>query len=61
MSEVSSKLSYSTAITVEGYLRSQTLKQVTGVMISFNPLVHSVLLKGRYKKLDVRKSHSIFK
>ena len=26
-----------------------------------NPLVHSVLLKGRYKKLDVRNRHSIFK
>jgi len=31
------------------------------LMIAFNPLVHSVLLKGRYKKIDVRKRHSIFK
>jgi len=30
-------------------------------MSTVNPLVHSVFLKGRYKKLDVRKSHSIFK
>ena len=30
------------------------------MLLLFNPLVHSVLLKGRHKKLDVRKSHSIF-
>ena len=28
---------------------------------TINPLVHNVLLKGRYKKLDGKKRHSIFK
>ena len=41
------------------YLRSGDLRS-PGVTKGLNPLVHSVLLKGRYKKLDVRKSHSIF-
>jgi len=36
-------------------------KEFDDMCIHVNPLVYSVLLKGRYKKLDVRKCHSIFK
>jgi len=31
------------------------------MLLLLNPLVHSVPFLGRYKKLDVKKSHSIFK
>jgi len=31
------------------------------VLVLFNPLVPSVPKNGRYKKLDVKKRHSIFK